>query len=126
MRGSPAPAAERGIILIAVLLAVAIMAVMVVATAALTRSGISSEELEQRRLASHLALRSGVEAGKALILATPEDRRVYLDGDETAVDLGGGVSATVRLRDAADAVEQRSFTSAVGTDHRRDHSHRYV
>jgi hypothetical protein len=81
------------------------MAVMVVATAALTRSGISSEELEQRRLASHLALRSGVEAGKALILATPEDRRVYLDGDDTAVDLGGGVSATVRLRDAAGFID---------------------
>ena len=105
MRSPPASAAERGIILIAVLLAVAIMAVMVVATAALTRSGISSEELEQRRLASHLALRSGVEAGKALILATPEDRRVYLDGDETEVDLGGGVSATVRLRDAAGFID---------------------
>ena len=89
MRSPPASAAERGIILIAVLLAVAIMAVMVVATAALTRSGISSEELEQRRLASRLALRSGVEAGKALILATPEDRRVYLDW--TVLDFSGGV-----------------------------------
>jgi general secretion pathway protein K len=105
MRITPAPAAERGVILIAVLLAVAIMAVMVVATAALTRSGISNEELEQRRLASHLALRSGVEAGKALILATPEDRRVYLDGDEMPVDLGGGVTATVRLRDAAGFID---------------------
>lgn len=105
MRSHPASAAERGIILIAVLLAVAIMAVMVVATAALTRAGIGSEELEQRRLASHLALRSGVEAAKALILATPEDRRMYLDGDETAVDLGGGVTATVKLRDAAGFVD---------------------
>ena len=105
MRSSPAPAAERGIILIAVLLAVAIMAVMVVATSALTRAGIGNEELEQRRLASHLALRSGIEAAKSLILATPEDRRVYLDGDETSVDLGGGVTATVRLRDAAGFVD---------------------
>lgn len=105
MRSHAASAAERGIILIAVLLAVAIMAVMVVATAALTRAGIGSEELEQRRLASHLALRSGVEAAKALILATPEDRRMYLDGDETAVDLGGGVTATVTLRDAAGFVD---------------------
>lgn len=105
MRSHPASAAERGIILIAVLLAVAIMAVMVVATAALTRAGIGSEELEQRRLASHLAIRSGVEAAKALILATPEDRRMYLAGDETAVDLGGGVTATVKLRDAAGFVD---------------------
>jgi general secretion pathway protein K len=105
VRSHPASAAERGIILIAVLLAVAIMAVMVVATAALTRAGIGNEELEQRRLVSHLAIRSGVEAAKALILATPEDRRMYLDGDETVVDLGGGVSATVRLRDAAGFVD---------------------
>lgn len=92
---------ERGIILVAVLLAVAIMAVMVVATAALTRSGIGNEDLEQRRLASHLALRSGIEAAKTLILATPEDKRLLLDGREVPVDLGDGVTATVSLRDAA-------------------------
>lgn len=100
-RSPRAPAAERGIILIAVLLAVAIMSVMVVATSALTRAGIGTEELEMRRLASHLALRSGVEAAKALILATPEDQRLLLDGAETPVDLGNGVTATVTLRDAA-------------------------
>lgn len=99
-RGSPRPR-QRGIILVAVLLAVAIMAVMVVATAALTRSGIGNEDLEQRRLASHLALRSGVEAAKALILATPEDKRLLLDGKAVPVDLGNGVSASVSLRDAA-------------------------
>lgn len=104
-RSARAPAAERGIILIAVLLAVAIMSVMVVATAALTRAGIGNEELEMRRLASHLALRSGVEAAKALILATPEDQRMFLAGAETAVDLGNGVAATVTLRDAAGYVD---------------------
>lgn len=96
---------ERGIILIAVLLAVAIMAVMVVAAAALTRAGIGNEQLEQRRLASHLALRSGIEAAKALILATPEDRRSSLAGDEAKVNLGGGITASVRLRDAAGFVD---------------------
>ncbi len=98
-------AEERGIILIAVLLAVAIMAVMVVAAAALTRAGIGNEQLEQRRLASHLALRSGVEAAKAMILATPEDQRSALAGGETEIDLGGGVTATVKLRDAAAYVD---------------------
>lgn len=105
MRPAPARRGERGIILIAVLLAVAIMAVMVVATSALTRAGIGTEELEQRRLASHLALRSGIEAAKALILATPDDRRMLLDGNETPVDLGNGVTATVKLRDAAGFVD---------------------
>lgn len=93
-------AGQRGVILIAVLLAVAIMAVMVVAATALTRAGIGSEQLEQRRLASHLALRSGIEAAKALILATPDEQRLSLAGEETTVDLGNGVSATVSLRDA--------------------------
>lgn len=105
VKSARAPAAERGIILIAVLLAVAIMSVMVVATAALTRAGIGNEELEMRRLASHLALRSGVEAAKALILATPEDQRMFLAGAETPVDLGNGVAATVTLRDAAGYVD---------------------
>ena len=101
MTGQPHHRRERGIILIAVLLAVAIMAVMVVATAALTRAGIGNEQLEQRRLTSHLAVRSAIEAAKAMILATPEDKRLALDGEEMPVDLGNGVTATVTLRDAA-------------------------
>ena len=105
MRAASRDRGERGIILIAVLLAVAIMAVMVVAAAALTRAGIGNEQLEQRRLASHLALRSGIEAAKALILATPEDRRVALAGDESSVDLGNGMTATVRLRDAGGYID---------------------
>lgn len=105
MRGSPRSEGQNGIILIAVLLAVAIMAVMVVAAAALTRSGIGNEELEQRRLTSHLALRSAVEAAKALILATPEKQRASLAGKPVPVDLGNGVTATVSLRDAAGFVD---------------------
>ena len=43
---------DRGVVLVAVLFAVAIMSVMVVAASALTRSGIAGHELEQRRLAT--------------------------------------------------------------------------
>ncbi len=102
---SPLRHRERGIILIVVLLAVAIMSVMVVAVSALTRAGIGNEDLEQRRLASHLAVRSGIEAAKAIILATPEKKRGLLAGDETSIDLGNGISATVTLRDAAGYVD---------------------
>jgi type II secretory pathway component PulK len=105
MTGLPRSPAERGIILIAVLLAVAIMSVMVVAAAALTRSGVGNEQLELRRLSSHLALRSGIEAAKALILATPEKQRLALSGKSTSVDLGNGVTATVSLRDAAGYID---------------------
>ena len=101
MSGRRPLAPQRGIILVAVLLAVAIMAVMVVAAAALTRAGIGSEEMEQRRLASHLALRSGIEAAKALILALPPEQRLALDGSAVPLDIGNGISVTVRLQDAA-------------------------
>jgi type II secretory pathway component PulK len=92
---------DRGIVLVAVLLMVAIMSVMVVAVTALTRSGIAGHGLEQRRLASHLALRSGIESAKALILATPAEERVYFDGTPQVLQLGDGVEAEVRIRDAS-------------------------
>lgn len=96
---------DRGIVLIAVLLMVAMMSVMVVAVTALTRSGIASQGLEQRRLASHLALRSGIESAKALILATPAERWVFFDGRPVTIDLGDGVTAEVTIRDAAGFVD---------------------
>lgn len=101
MSGAPFRPGQRGVILVAVLLAVAIMSVMVVAAAALTRSGIGTERLEQRRLSSHFALRSGIEGAKALILAMPPEERLSLDGSAMPLDLGNGVLATLTLRDAA-------------------------
>lgn len=96
---------DRGIVLVAVLLMVAIMSVMVVAITALTRSGIAAHGLEQRRLATHLALRSGLESAKALILATPAEKRIYFDGTPLTIDLGGGIEAEVTIRDAAGLVD---------------------
>lgn len=101
MSAVPGTRRQRGIILVAVLLAVAIMSVMVVAAAALTRAGIGTERLEQRRLSSHFALRSGIEAAKAMILAMPPEQRLALAGAEMPLDLGDGVTATLTLRDAA-------------------------
>lgn len=92
---------DRGIVLVAVLFAVAVMSVMVVAASALTRSGIASEGLEQRRLATHLALRSGLENAKALIVTALPSHRAYFDGAPIPVDLGDGLQAEVTIRDAA-------------------------
>lgn len=92
---------ERGIVLVAVLLAVAIMSVMVVAVTTLTRSGISSQRLEERLMASRLALRSGVEAAKAIIAVTPAEQRALFDGTPVQLDLGQGVSAEITIRDAS-------------------------
>ena len=92
---------DRGVVLVAVLFTVAIMSVMVVAASALTRSGIADHELEQRRLATRLALRSGLESAKALIVATPPAQRAFFEGAPAAMDLGGGILAEVTIRDAA-------------------------
>jgi type II secretory pathway component PulK len=96
---------ERGIVLVAVLLMVAIMSVLVVAVTSLTRSGVAVQKLEQRRLATHLALRSGLESAKALILSTPEDQRVYFSGAPVVLEIGGGIEAEVTIRDAAGLVD---------------------
>lgn len=92
---------EHGIVLVAVLFAVTVMSVLVVAATASMRSGISSEQLEQRRLATQLALRSGLESAKALILAASVPERAFLDGTPVPVDLGNGIVAEVGVRDAA-------------------------
>jgi type II secretory pathway component PulK len=92
---------EQGIVLVAVLFAVTVMSVLVVAATASMRSGISSEQLEQRRLATQLALRSGLESAKALILAASVPERAFLDGTPVPVDLGNGIVAEVGVRDAA-------------------------
>lgn len=92
---------NRGIVLVAVLLAVAIMSVMVVALTSLTRAGIDSQRLEARLLATHFALRSGLEGAKALILATPSEQRAFFNGEAVVLDLGGGITAEVTVRDAA-------------------------
>lgn len=92
---------NRGVVLIAVLLAVAVMSVMVVAVISLARSGIASERVEARLLATRFALQAGIESGKALILAMPAEQRVYFDGTPETLELGEGLRLDVTIRDAA-------------------------
>lgn len=92
---------ERGVVLVAVLLAVAIMSVLVVAVTALTRSDIAGQRLEERLFATRLALRSGLETAKALIAATPPEQRAFFDGTPVELDLGQGIRAEITIRDAA-------------------------
>ena len=92
---------QRGMVLVAVLFAVAIMSVVVVAITMLARSGIASQSLEARRLSTELALRSGLEAGKAAIVAIEAPKRIFLDATPVRLELGDGLVAEVRIRDAA-------------------------
>lgn len=94
-------AGQRGIVLVAVLLMVALMSVMVVAATSLTRAGIADQRLEQRLVATRFALRSGLEGAKAVIVSTPPDLRVFFDGSPLMLELGGGLVAEVTIRDAA-------------------------
>jgi general secretion pathway protein K len=92
---------DRGIVLVAVLLAVTVMSVMVVAVSALVRSGISSQRVETKILATRYALLSGLEGAEALILSTPPEDRVFLDATAETIDVGNGVKLNVSIRDAA-------------------------
>ena len=92
---------DRGIVLVAVLLAVTVMSVMVVAVSALVRSGISSQRVEAKVLATRYALLSGLEGAEALILSTPPEDRVFLDATAEIIDVGNGVRLSVSIRDAA-------------------------
>lgn len=92
---------DRGIVLVAVLLAVTVMSVMVVAVSALVRSGISSQRVEAKVLATRYALLSGLEGAEALILSTPPEDRVFLDATAEIIDIGNGVRLSVSIRDAA-------------------------
>lgn len=105
MSTPPQAPGERGVILIAVLLSVAIMAVLVVAATALTRSGIGSERLDQRRLATHFALRSGLEAAKGMILAAEPEDRLFFDGAPVTLDVGQGILISASIRDAASFID---------------------
>jgi hypothetical protein len=104
---SPVPQTrgERGVILIAVLFTVAIMAVLVVAATALTRAGIGSERLDQRRMATHFALRSGLEIAKGMILASEPEDRLFFDGESVTLDVGQDVLISARIRDAASFID---------------------
>jgi len=104
---SPVPQTrgERGVILIAVLFTVAIMAVLVVAATALTRAGIGSERLDQRRMATHFALRSGLEIAKGMILASEPEDRLFFDGGSVTLEVGQDVLISARIRDAASFID---------------------
>lgn len=95
------PRGERGIILIAVLMAVVIMSLSVMALSSVTRSGMASARLEQRLLASRFALRSGLELAKASIIAIPPEDRALLNGEPMLLKIGSGITAEISIRDAA-------------------------
>jgi general secretion pathway protein K len=96
---------EDGMILIVVLWVVAMMTVIVVALGAFARQSLSQAGVEADRLRTEMALAAGVDVGKATILARRPEDRAYFDGAPALVEIGGGRTIEVAVRDAAGLVD---------------------
>lgn len=93
--------AQRGMILVVVLWAIAMMTVAVVALSAYAQKSASFSGLEADQLRTAMALDAGIEIGKALILEKKPADRVFFDGTEVLADIGGGRQVSVSVMDAA-------------------------
>jgi general secretion pathway protein K len=105
---TPAPVnndKSRGMILIVVLWAVAMMTVIVVALSAFSQRSITSASVEADRLRTEMALAAGIEVGKALIVAARPEDRIFLDGTTITTDIGSGRMVRIAVRDAAGLVD---------------------
>jgi general secretion pathway protein K len=101
-----APASsERGMILVVVLWTVAMMTVIVVALSVYAQRSLSLAGVETSRLRTEMALKSGVEAGGAMILGTKSDLRIFFDGRPVRADLGGGQLVDIGIRDATGLID---------------------
>ena len=96
---------SRGMILIVVLWAVAMMTVVVVALSAFSQKSITSASVEADRLRTEMALAAGIEVGKALIVAARPEDRIFLDGATLTTDIGDGRMVKIAVRDAAGLVD---------------------
>jgi type II secretory pathway component PulK len=101
---SSAPTGEnnsRGIILVVVLWAIAMMTVIVVALSAYSQKNLSLAGVETNRLRSELALQAGLDVGEAMILARRPEERVFFDGTPVTADIGGERLVELEIMDAA-------------------------
>jgi type II secretory pathway component PulK len=98
-------ARSRGVILLIVLWAVAMMSVVVVALGSLAQKSLVGERVEAERMETAFALRAGLELGKAFILTQTAEEQVFLDGTPFSSAIGEGRVVSVSVRDAAGVVD---------------------
>lgn len=96
---------RRGMILIVVLWAVAMMTVIVVALSAYSQKNLTLAGLEASRLRTEMMLRAAIELGKARILAATPDQRVFLDGTPFRTNVGGNRIVEISISDTAGRVD---------------------
>jgi general secretion pathway protein K len=97
--------AQRGMILVVVLWVIAMMTTIVVSLSAFTQKNISLAGVETDRLRSEQLLFSSLEVAKAVILATPEENRVFLNGSPKRLDLGNGNIVEVMVQDTSGLID---------------------
>lgn len=96
---------QRGMILVVVLWVIAMMTTIIVSLSAFTQKNISLAGVETDRLRSEQLLFSSLEAAKAVILATPEENRVFLNGSPKRLDLGNGNIVEVMVQDTSGLID---------------------
>jgi type II secretory pathway component PulK len=92
-------------ILVIVLWTIAMMTIVVVALATYAQRSLSLAAIETSRLRTEMAIKSGVNAAGAMILATPAKQRLFADGTPVQVDLGATRVTEIAIRDATGLVD---------------------
>jgi general secretion pathway protein K len=105
MKGVAPASTERGMILVVVLWTVSLMTVVVVALSVYAQRSLSLAGVETSRLRTEMALKSGVEAGGAMLVGTKPNLRIFFDGRPVRADLGGGQLVDIGIRDATGLID---------------------
>jgi type II secretory pathway component PulK len=95
----------RGVILIVVLWAIAMMTVVIGALTTNVRMSLDLAGTETRRLKSQMILEGGIDVAAATIIASGDRARMITDGRITRIDLGQGVKADMAIREAGGLVD---------------------
>ena len=95
----------RGVILVIVLWTVAMMTVVIAALSTNVRTSASLAGTETRRLSTEMLLQGGIDVAAATLIASGDNIRTVSDGHATAIDLGNGNIAEMKIRDAAGLID---------------------
>jgi len=96
---------QRGVILVIVLWTVAMMTVVIAALSTNVRTSASLAGTETRRLSTEMLLQGGIDVAAATLIASGDNIRTVSDGHATAIDLGNGNIAEMKIRDAAGLID---------------------
>jgi general secretion pathway protein K len=107
---------DRGMILVIVLWTLSALTAIVVALGSYTQKNIVHAGLEADVLYSDMALLSGIEVGKAIILATPPDARQFIHEGNRRYDVGEGRTVEISIENTSGLLDiNRAPPELIGT-----------